>query len=244
MVPGAGRGTLEEARGGVLLPSRSWLKSPSCLSWLKRTISPFSRSTPSWAGISLSPSGSFRPPSARVFLLLWGIWALPAWWRFLLLIGLHDGRQIFRGLLSPALQLRFHFLYHARAYSHFPPRRFSRTWGSQPFFRNQAAPASKNRCASTDSKRHVPQETRNSPFLRRCLKLMEVKFSRFHDECNVERRHDEGRFRNLVLHKTMCRPILASDQTHAFLLNGKALFLYTIHLVNTHPIWPISTKSS
>jgi len=46
------------------------------------------------------------------------------------------------------------------------------------------------------------------------------------------------------VHKTMCRPILASDQTHAFLLNGKALFLYTIHLVNTHPIWPISTKSS
>ena len=75
-----------------------------------------------WLAVALE-FGRFRPGGA-----------------FLLLIGLHDGRQIFRGLLSPALQLRFHFLYHARAYSHFPPRRFSRTWGSQPFFRNQAAP--------------------------------------------------------------------------------------------------------
>ena len=44
---------------------------------------------------------------------------------------------------------------------------------------------------------------------------MEVKFSRFHDECNVERRHDEERFRNLVLHKITCRAIVASDQPHA-----------------------------
>ncbi len=58
---------------------------------------------------------------------------------FLLLISLHDGRQMLLRRLPPALRVRLHLLHHARAHHHLPPRRFRRARGSQPFLRNQVA---------------------------------------------------------------------------------------------------------